>query len=104
MILECAEITVKIGDEAAFEARAAKAFPLFLRAKGCRGVNLHGVIEHAGVYRLLVKWETMDNHMVDFRNSDDFQAWRQLVSPYFDGPPKVTHSQDVMNGDAGFAQ
>jgi quinol monooxygenase YgiN len=99
MILEVAEITVKAGDD--FKAGAAKAFKLFLRAKGCHGVKLHRVIEHAGGYRLLVNWKTIDNHMVDFRNSDDFQGWRQLVSPYFDGSPKVTHSQDVMSSDAG---
>lgn len=101
MILEVAEITVKAGNEAAFEAGAAKAFPLFLRAKGCHGVNLHRVIEQAGVYRLLVTWETIDNHLVDFRNSADFQAWRQLVGPYFDRPPQVTHSQEVRNSGAG---
>lgn len=33
MILEVAEITVEPGDDAAFEAGAAKAFPLFLRAR-----------------------------------------------------------------------
>jgi hypothetical protein len=33
--------------------------------------------------------------MNGFRNSDDFQEWRRLVSPYFDGAPKVTHSEGV---------
>lgn len=45
------------------------------------------------VYRLVVKWETLDNHLVDFRNSDDFQEWRQLVGSCFDGAPTVTHSE-----------
>ncbi|MBY5770116.1 antibiotic biosynthesis monooxygenase family protein [Rhizobium leguminosarum] len=95
MILEVAEITVKIGDEAAFERGVERATPHFLRAKGCHGVALHRVVENSSVYRLLVTWETVDNHMVGFRNSDGFQEWRRLVSPYFNGPPSVTHSQPV---------
>ncbi|WP_412178943.1 hypothetical protein [Rhizobium sp. TRM96650] len=43
----------------------------------------------------MMKWETLDNHMVDFRNSDDFQEWRKLVGPFFDGIPVVTHSESV---------
>ena len=53
------------------------------------------VFETPRAYRLLVKWETVDDHMVGFRNSEDFQEWRRLVGRYFDGPPKVMHAQLV---------
>lgn len=95
MILEVAEIAVKPGSEEAFQQGVEKAAPLFLRAKGCHGVSLHRVIETPSLYRLVVKWETVDNHMVDFRNSDDFQEWRKLVGPFFDAAPQVTHSDCV---------
>lgn len=95
MILEIAEIVVKAGGERDFEEGVSKAAPLFLRAKGCHGLSLHRVLETPGIYRLVVKWETVDNHMVDFRNSDDFQEWRKLVGPYFDGAPRVTHSESI---------
>ncbi|MEX2693130.1 antibiotic biosynthesis monooxygenase [Rhizobium mongolense] len=95
MILELTEITVKAVDEAAFEAGVTLAAPLFLQAKGCRGVSLHRVVENPGTYRLLVRRETIDNHMVDFRNSDGYQEWRRLVSPCFNGTPNVTHSEAV---------
>lgn len=97
MIYEIAEITVKAGDEARFEEGVAQAAPLFLRAKGCHGVSLHRVIENQSVYRLVVKWDTIENHLVDFRNSDDFQEWRRLVGPYFEIPPVVTHSSATAN-------
>jgi quinol monooxygenase YgiN len=99
MILEVAEITVKPGREQTFEQGVARAAPLFLRAKGCHGVSLHRVIETPSLYRLMVKWETVDNHMVDFRDSDDFQEWRKLVGPFFDGAPRVTHSDCVASYD-----
>lgn len=92
MILEVAEITVKAGNESAFE----EAAPLFLQARGCHGLSLYRVLETAGVYRLVVKWETVDNPMVDFRNSDEFQGWRKLLGPYFDGSPRVTHLAGVV--------
>nr|WP_318530116.1 antibiotic biosynthesis monooxygenase [Rhizobium sp. TRM96650] len=68
---------------------------MFLRGQGCHGVSLHRVVETTSLYRLVMKWETLDNHMVDFRNSDDFQEWRKLVGPFFDGIPVVTHSESV---------
>ncbi|WP_104667784.1 antibiotic biosynthesis monooxygenase family protein [Ensifer adhaerens] len=92
MIYEVAEITVRAGQEANFEKGVEQAAPLFLRAKGCHGVSLHRLVENQSVYRLLVKWETVDNHLVDFRGSDDFQEWRRLVAAFFDGLPVVTHS------------
>lgn len=95
MIVETAEISIKAGEEAAFEAGVASAAPLFLRARGCHGVSLHRVVENPGVYRLLVRWETVDNHIVDFRNSDDFQEWRRLVGSHFSAAPSVTHSRLV---------
>ncbi|WP_421697231.1 antibiotic biosynthesis monooxygenase family protein [Ancylobacter sp.] len=100
MIIEIAELRIKPGEEAAFKAGVAKAAPLFLRAKGCHGVALHQVIETPNVYRLVVRWETLDNHMVDFRNSEDFQLWRGLVGSTFEAPPAVTHERIVDLGPA----
>ncbi|QIB34510.1 antibiotic biosynthesis monooxygenase family protein [Ancylobacter pratisalsi] len=95
MIIETAEISIKPGEEAAFEAGVAKAAPLFLRAKGCHGLSLQKVVETPLIYRLRVQWETLDDHMVSFRASDDFQSWRGLVGSYFAAPPVVTHESEV---------
>ena len=83
MITEIAQIDVKPGTEKDFEAAVAKARPLFLRAKGGKGFELHKSIEKPSRYRLMAKWETLENHTVDFRGSDDFAAWRGLVGQYF---------------------
>ncbi len=45
MITEIAQIDVKPGTEKDFEAAVAKARPLFLRAKGGKGFELHKSIE-----------------------------------------------------------
>ena len=94
--MEIAEITVKAGSEAEFEKAVRAAVPLFERAKGFVRINLHKVVERPASYRLVVVWETLENHTVDFRGSEDFQEWRRLAGPYFEGPPRVDHSYAVI--------
>lgn len=98
MILEIAQIVVRAGMEAEFEAGVAAAVPLFRRAKGCLSMELIRSIEFPNRYRLMVGWETLENHTVDFRGSEDFQAWRGLVSHCFDGAPEVEHAARAFAG------
>jgi heme-degrading monooxygenase HmoA len=98
MFMEIAQIDVKPGLEAEFEANVAKAAPLFKRAKGCQGMELQRVIETPSRYRLFVKWETVENHTVDFRGSADFQEWRKLVGHCFANPPAVDHVELAVKG------
>jgi heme-degrading monooxygenase HmoA len=100
MITEIAQIDVRPGSEKDFEAAVAKARPLFLRAKGGQGFELHKSIEKPSRYRLMAKWETLENHTVDFRGSEDFAAWRGLVGPYFASPPEVEHTETVLTSAA----
>ncbi len=98
MIFEIAEIEVKAGEEAAFEAGVTKAMPLFKRAKGCHGMELQRSIEKRSKYRLVIKWETVEDHTVHFRGSEDFQEWRKLVGPHFASAPNVEHTHVAVTG------
>ena len=98
MVTEIAQIEVKPGTEKDFEAAVAKAKPLFLRAKGGKGMELHKSVEKPTRYRLFVKWETLENHTVDFRGSADFQEWRKLVAHCFAAPPEVEHVTQAVHG------
>ena len=98
MIFEIAEIEVKAGEEAAFEAAVAKAVPLFQRSKGCHGLALQRTFEKPTKYRLVVTWETVEDHIVHFRASEEFQEWRKLVGPHFASPPAVEHTHTVLAG------
>jgi len=93
MVFEIAEIEVKPGQEAAFEAAVAEAGPNFRGAKGCLSLELQRTVERPTVYRLVVGWESVESHTVDFRNSEGFQTWRKLAGPYFAAPPKVEHTR-----------
>ena len=98
MVTEIAQIDVKPGMEAEFEAGVTKAAPLFQRAKGCRGLELQRSIEKPSRYRLFVRWQTLEDHTVAFRGSDDFQAWRSLVGHCFERPPEVEHTVEALKG------
>lgn len=98
MFLEIAQIEVKPGMEAEFEAAVGKAEPLLRRAKGCKGFELQRSIEKPARYRLFVRWETVEAHTVDFRGSEDFQTWRGLVGHCFASPPEVEHTRVVVAG------
>jgi quinol monooxygenase YgiN len=98
MVLEIAQIEIRPGLEAEFEAGVKQAAPIFQRARGCAGMELHRSIEKPQRYRLFVKWGTVENHTVDFRGSDDFQAWRKLVGHCFVSPPEVEHTHTAVTG------
>ncbi|WP_020653034.1 antibiotic biosynthesis monooxygenase family protein [Massilia niastensis] len=98
MILESAVIKVKAGMEDEFEQAVAKALPLFQRAPGCISMQLLRGLEETLTYLLHVQWETVEDHTVHFRASDDFQEWRRLVGHCFDGPPHVSHFDVALPG------
>ncbi len=98
MIKELAEIDIRPGDEQAFEVAAIEAKRLFLAAKGCLAFRLHRSMEQPSRYRLFVEWETLEDHMVEFRNSEAFVTWRKLCGPYFQSPPRVEHLAIIVEG------
>ena len=98
MILEIAEIKIRPGTDAEFLRNVAAGVALFRRAKGCRGMELRQSSEAPGQYRLLVRWETVDNHLVDFRGSEDFLEWRRLTATYFAEPPVVINWSLAVEG------
>ena len=48
-------------------------------------------LERPNVYMFTIDWETLDDHMVGFRESEQFTQWRTLIGPHFDGPAVVEH-------------
>lgn len=98
MVTELAEIQIKPGTDAAFLAAIQQAVPLFQRARGCTSMRIEKRVEEADCYLLIIDWETLDNHNVDFRESDDFQQWRALVGGFFAKAPSVTHIAPAIKG------
>lgn len=92
MILELADIRIKPGSQAAFDAAIKKGIETVIAsAKGFKGYKINKGIEAPERYVLMIFWETLENHTVDFRQSPAFQEWRAIVGPYFAGAPVVEH-------------
>ncbi|MFH1797005.1 MAG: antibiotic biosynthesis monooxygenase family protein [Pseudomonadota bacterium] len=95
MIIEVATIRVKQGLEAEFEAAVGKAVDVFRRAEGCLGLVLTRCVEDQSHFDVVIRWKTLEDHTVGFRNSPLFAEWRALVGPYFAEPPSVKHYANI---------
>jgi len=92
MILEIADIRVVAGKEAEFDAAIQQGVETVAsKAKGFRGYKVNKGIESPDRYVLMIYWDTLENHTVDFRQGPLFPAWRAIVGPFFAAPPSVEH-------------
>ncbi len=92
MILELADIRIAPGKQAEFDAAIKKGVETVIsKAKGFRGYKINKSIETPERYVLMIFWDTVENHTVDFRGSPAFQEWRAIVGPFFATPPVVEH-------------
>jgi heme-degrading monooxygenase HmoA len=100
MILELADIRIQPGKQAEFDAAIQKGVATVIaKAKGFRGYKINKGIESPERYLLMIFWETLENHTVDFRGSPAFQDWRALVGPFFAAPPAVEHFNLLSKSD-----
>jgi heme-degrading monooxygenase HmoA len=92
MILEVADIRIAPGQQQAFDAAIQKGLTTVISgAKGFRGFKVNKSIESPERYLLMIYWDTLENHTVDFRGGPLFAQWRAIVGPFFAAPPVVEH-------------
>lgn len=92
MILELVDIRIHPGQNAAFDEAIARGVrTVIAHAKGFQGFKVNKGIESPERYILQIFWDSVDDHMVDFRQSNAFAQWRAIVGPYFATPPVMEH-------------
>lgn len=92
MILEIADIRIRPGEQAAFDAAIVQGVETMIsKAKGFRGYKVNKGVESPERYILMIFWEALENHTVDFRQSPAFRQWRAIVGGFFAAPPAVEH-------------
>ena len=96
MILEHALLTVTAGREAEFEAAFAEARHIIAAMPGFGGLTLSRCLERANGYLLLVRWERLEDHTDGFRDSAEYQRWRELLHHFYDPFPVVEHYATVL--------
>jgi len=93
-----ATLDVKSGQEAEFEIAFSKAQCIISSMPGYQSHQLQKCIEKPSRYILLVNWETMEDHTVAFRESDEYQEWRAVLHHFYDPFPTVEHFSTVLTG------
>jgi heme-degrading monooxygenase HmoA len=92
MILELADIRIHPGKQAEFDVAIRLGVDTVIsKAQGFRGYKVNRGVETPERYLLMIYWETLENHTVDFRGGPLFAQWRAIVGPYFAQPPHVEH-------------
>jgi quinol monooxygenase YgiN len=96
MVLEIAEIIIRPGSQAEFELAIRRGVETVIaHATGFRRYDVQHSMESPDRYLLLIEWERLENHTVDFRGSAAFARWREIVGPFFAKPPSVEHFERI---------
>jgi len=91
MILEHALLQIRPGHAKAFEETMRSAIPLIAATPGFMGIEVRPCLEMADLYLLLVRWNTLQNHTIDFRQSDRYLEWKRLLHDFYEPFPVVAH-------------
>jgi heme-degrading monooxygenase HmoA len=92
MILELADIRIQPGRQTEFDEAIVRGVQQIIScSKGFQGYKINKSLESPERYLLMIFWDTLENHTVDFRGSPAFAEWRAIVGPFFAAPPAVEH-------------
>lgn len=92
MILEVADIRVDPSRLSDFEQAVHQGVASAIApSRGFRGHELRHSIESPGRCLLLLRWDTLEDHTVGFRQSPAYAQWRSAVGGFFLQPPVVEH-------------
>ena len=95
MILEIAVLNVIPGKEKQFETDFAIAGQYISSINGYIKHSLSKCIEQESKYILLVEWQNLEDHTINFRQSAQYQEWKKLLHHYYDPFPVVEHYETI---------
>jgi len=95
MILEAVMLNIKFGEEQDFERAFKEACSIISSMNGYLSHELHRCLEVKGKYLLLVRWQTLEDHTIGFRESPNYQEWKRLLHHFYDPFPIVEHFEPV---------
>ena len=91
MILEVAILNIKKGLSTEFETSFDKAKDIISSKNGYISHQLKKCIEQEDKYILLVNWETIEDHEIGFRKSEEYNQWKALLHHFYEPFPIVDH-------------
>ncbi len=97
MILEIATLNIKAGMSESFERAFQQASSIIASMPGYISHDLQKCIEMSDQYLLLVYWQTLEDHTIGFRQSAEYQIWKELLHHFYDPFPVVKHYYSVID-------
>ena len=95
MILEVAILDVIEVKTQEFEQIFNKAQKIIMSIDGYISHELQKCIEQENRYILLVKWQSLEDHTVGFRESSKYLEWKQLLHHFYNPFPIVQHYEQI---------
>lgn len=91
MILEHIILDVAPEQAEAFVEAFRQASPIIAATDGYIRHELNCCLETPGRFVLLVQWDTLEAHMVNFRQSPAYEQWRAALHHFYVNKPLVEH-------------
>ena len=98
MILEAVTLRIKEGESEAFEAAFGQAIPLIKSIEGYLSHELQRCVEEQDRYLLLIRWQSLEAHTKNFRQSAQYQQWKALTHHFYAPFPTVLHYKTAHQG------
>ena len=96
MIQEVAILNIKPNLNNEFEAAFKQASTIITSMPGYISHRLQKCLEVENQYLLLVQWQTLADHTIGFRKSEQYQTWKELLHHFYDPFPTVEHYQTIL--------
>ena len=95
MILEVAILQIKPELNHKFESAFREASKIISKMKGYINHELQKCMEEDNKYILLVRWETLEDHVNGFRGSEEYKEWKALLHHFYEPFPVVEHYTNI---------
>jgi heme-degrading monooxygenase HmoA len=63
--------------------------------KGYINHEIQKCMEDKNKYILFVRWNTLEDHTVGFRESEEYQEWKKLLHHFYEPFPTVEHYKGI---------
>jgi heme-degrading monooxygenase HmoA len=94
MITEIAILNIKENMNDQFEINFQIASLIISKSKGFISHELLKCSEVNNKYLLIVRWESIEDHTIGFRQSKDYLKWKELLHHFYDPFPIVEHYEN----------
>ncbi|MDQ6761419.1 MAG: antibiotic biosynthesis monooxygenase [Bacteroidota bacterium] len=95
MIIEIALLYIKKNKENLFERAFEKAQKIISKMNGYISHELLKCMEEENKYALLVRWNTVEDHIEGFRKNEEYTDWKNLLHHFYNPFPVVEHYQKI---------